>query len=139
METLSGSGDGVDALMAPRDNADADLVGEEELTVVIPVLVAEGTEVSLSLQTPSVQDASTTDVKRLLIQLAVSPAHPLKQVAIPVVRWRARLGRLLSLMLPNRLPPKISGATAAAAAEADAADETGAAETPTSIAWKCGR
>ena len=67
VEPLSDSGDGIDALTAPTaGNADtnADAAGEPVVTATIPTaLVAEGTEVSLSLQDSfQVQEAPSTDV-----------------------------------------------------------------------------
>ena len=67
VEPLSDSGEGVDALIAPtaaNADADSDAAGEPLVTVTIPTaLVAEGTEVSLSLQDSfKVQGSSATDV-----------------------------------------------------------------------------
>ena len=67
VEPLSDSGDGVDALTAPtavNADADSDAAGEPVVTATIPAaLVAEGTEVSLSLQDSfQVQEAPSTEV-----------------------------------------------------------------------------
>ena len=67
VEPLSDSSDGVDALTAPtavNADADSDAAGEPVVTATIPAaLVAEGTEVSLSLQDSfQVQEAPSTEV-----------------------------------------------------------------------------
>ena len=67
VEPLSDSGEAVDALTAPtavNADADSDAAGEPLVTATIPTaLVAEGTEVSLSLQDSfQVQEAPSTEV-----------------------------------------------------------------------------